>query len=75
MSLLHQVLDILIGGLIAGLTHFMLNFAIADPNLPVTIGVILASMYYFSRNPWGASREQGKQWNERIDAMYERVLP
>ncbi|SDG09820.1 hypothetical protein [Halorientalis regularis] len=75
MSLLHQILDILIGGLIAGLTHFTLSLVIEDPNLPVTIGVILASMYYFSRNPWGGSREQGRRWNERIDAIYERVLP
>ncbi|AQL42400.1 hypothetical protein BV210_06585 [Halorientalis sp. IM1011] len=75
MSFLHQVLDILIGGLIAGLSHFMLSFAIADPNLPVTIGVILASMYYFSRNPWGGSREQGRRWNRRIDKMYDKVLP
>ncbi|WP_336000920.1 hypothetical protein [Halorientalis halophila] len=75
MSLLHQILDVLIGGLIAGVSHFLLSFVIADPNLPVTIGVILASMYYFSRNPWGANPEQAERTNERIDEVYEKILP
>lgn len=76
MSLRSQVLDIVIGGLIAGLTTFVLgNFVVGDQQLAVTIAVILASMYYFSRNPWGATPEQGRAINERIDAAYDRVLP
>lgn len=75
MSFLSQVLDIVIGGLIAGLTTFLLGTVVADQQLPVTVGVILASMYYFSRNPWGTTPEQGEEINARIDAVYERVLP
>ena len=49
MSVAHQMVDVLVSGLIAGLSSFLLSaFA---PQLAVTIGVILASMYYFSRNP------------------------
>jgi hypothetical protein len=71
MSFAHQVVDILISGLIAGLSAFV--FSAAAPRLAVTIGVILASMYYFSRNPWGS--QNGNQINRQIDDLYERYLP
>ena len=51
MSVAHQIVDVLISGVIAGLSAFVLSAA--APRFAVTIGVILASMYYFSRNPWG----------------------
>lgn len=75
MSFLSQVLDIVISGLIAGLGTFALGSVIADQQFAVTVGVILASMYYFSRNPWGTNREQGAKFNDRIDDIYDRILP
>jgi hypothetical protein len=75
MSFLSQLLDVILGGLIAGLSTFMLGAVIADQQLAVTVGVILASMFYFSRNPWGTSREQAVLINERIDDLYDKVLP
>ena len=47
MSVAHQLVDVLVSGLIAGLSSFVIG-ALA-PQLGVTIGVILASMYYFFR--------------------------
>ncbi|WP_049902687.1 hypothetical protein [Halococcus agarilyticus] len=67
MSIAHQVVDILV----SGLSSFLLSaFA---PQLAVTIGVILASMYYFSRNPWGS--QNGEEINDQVDDLYERYLP
>ena len=71
MSVAHQMVDVLISGVIAGLSSFLLSaFA---PRLAVTIGVILASMYYFSRNPWGS--QNGDAINDQLDDLYERYLP
>ena len=70
MSVAHQTVDVLVSGLIAGLSSFLLSaFA---PRLAVTIGVILASMYYFSRNPWGS--QNGDAINDRVDELYDRYL-
>jgi hypothetical protein len=71
MSVAHQAVDVLVAGLIAGVSSFAIG-AVA-PELAVTIGVVFASMYYFSRNPWGSS--QGEAYNERIDELYDRFLP
>ena len=71
MSVAHQLVDVLVSGLIAGLSSFVIG-ALA-PQLGVTIGVILASMYYFSRNPWGSQR--GEEYNKAIDDLYDRYLP
>ncbi len=71
MSFAHQLVDILISGAIAGLSAFL--FSAVAPQFAVTIGVILASMYYFSRNPWGSQR--GDEINDRVDELYERYLP
>jgi hypothetical protein len=71
MSVAHQIVDVLLAGLIAGLSSFVIG-AIA-PQVSVTIGVILASMYYFSRNPWGS--QHGVQYNDAIDDLYDRYLP
>ena len=73
MSVLYQVVDIVIGGLIAGATTFVIGTLVADQQLAVTVGVVLASMYYFSRNPWGVS--DGAKYNDAIDDLYDRVLP
>jgi ABC-type Fe3+ transport system permease subunit len=71
MSVAHQMVDVLVSGLIAGLSSFLLSaFA---PQLAVTIGVILASMYYFSRNPWGS--QNGDAINDQVDELYDRYLP
>ena len=71
MSVAHQVVDVIVSGVIAGLSSFLLSaFA---PGLAVTIGVILASMYYFSRNPWGS--QNGDAINDQLDDLYDRYLP
>lgn len=75
MSFLSQLLDVILGGLLAGLTTFALGAVVADQQLAVTVGVILASMFYFSRNPWGTNEEQAVEINDRIDALYDRILP
>ena len=75
MSFLSQLLDVIIGGLLAGLSTFVLGFAVPDQQFAVTVGVILASMFYFSRNPWGTSRTQAVAINDRIDDLYARILP
>jgi hypothetical protein len=71
MSVAYQIVDILIAGVIAGLSAFVLSAA--APRFAVTIGVILASMYYFSRNPWGS--QDGDEINRQIDDLYDRYLP
>lgn len=71
MSVAHQLVDVLVSGLIAGLSAFLLGAVV--PQLSVTLGVIFASMYYFSRNPWGSQR--GEEYNETIDDLYDRYLP
>lgn len=71
MSVAHQMVDVFIAGLIAGLSAFV--FGTVAPQLAVTLGVIFASMYYFSRNPWGSQR--GDEFNKAIDDLYERYLP
>ena len=71
MSFAHQLVDIVVSGVIAGLSVVL--FGPVAPRLAVTIGVILASMYYFSRNPWGSQR--GDEINDRVDDLYERYLP
>jgi hypothetical protein len=67
--LLHQILDIAIAGLIAGFTT--LSLSVALPRLSVSVGVLLAAAYYFSRYPWGGD---GERFNDQIDALYDRLL-
>jgi hypothetical protein len=43
------------------------------PRYALVIGVVLASSYYFSRNPWGSP--EGDRINEYIDDVYDRYLP
>ncbi|EMA48913.1 hypothetical protein C448_02256 [Halococcus morrhuae DSM 1307] len=71
MSVAYQIVDVLIAGVVAGLSAFVLSAI--TPRFSVTIGVILASMYYFSRNPWGS--QSGDDLNRRIDDLYDRYLP
>ena len=71
MSVAHQVVDILLSGVIAGVTTFLVS-AVA-PEYALVLGVVLASMYYFSRNPWGS--QDGDRINEVIDDAYDRFLP
>jgi hypothetical protein len=72
MSLTHQVADIAVGGLVAGLSTFLLG-AVLAPSFAVTVGAFLAAMYYFSRNPWGSP--DGQKYNDAIDEFYDRLLP
>lgn len=71
MSFAHQVLDVAVAAALAGVTTYLL--AVVVPEQAVTVGVMLASAYYFSRNPWGAP--DGAAYNDRIDEFYDRVLP
>lgn len=69
--LYYQFVDVLIAGAVAALVAFLL--AAVVPRLATSVAVILASMYYFSRNPWGSQR--GEEYNEAIDDVYDRFLP
>ena len=71
MSLKRQLLDMAIAGLVAGLSTFMIGFIALEPAL--TIGVALASIYYFSRYPWGS--QHGEKYNKQIDDFYDEHLP
>jgi hypothetical protein len=71
MSLAYQVVDVVIAALLAGLSSFLVSVVL--PEFAVTTGIVLACMYYFWRNPWGAV--DGAAYNERIDEVYDRVLP
>ena len=71
MSLKRQLFDMAIAGVIAGLSTFMIGFIAVEP--AITIGVVLACIYCFSRYPWGS--QQGEAYNERIDSLYDEYLP
>jgi hypothetical protein len=71
MGLARQLFDLLLAGAIAGaLTVAIAPFA---PDSAPLFAVMVATMYYFSRYPWGA--REGAKYNERIDAVYDRLLP
>lgn len=72
MSLRYQIVDILLGGLLAGIGTFVLGELIA-PYLAVALGTFFAAMFYFSRNPWGSPN--GAEYNDAIDDFYDRYLP
>lgn len=72
MSLTHQIADIVIGGVLAGVATFVLG-AVVQPYLAISMGAFFAAMYYFSRNPWGSPN--GAQYNQAIDDFYDRFLP
>ncbi|RNJ25458.1 hypothetical protein [Halosegnis longus] len=69
MGVLFQALDIVIAGILAGVTTFVL--ATVAPNVAVSVGVLAAGLYYFSRNPWGGN---GEEVNDAIDDVYARLL-
>ena len=71
MSLKHQLFDILLAGIIAGLATFTISFVAFQAAL--AIGLALASMYYFSRYPWGS--QNGEEYNDLIDEFYEEHFP
>lgn len=71
MSLKYQLFDILLAGIIAGLSTFMISFVAFEAAL--AIGLALASMYYFSRYPWGS--QNGEEYNDIIDKFYENHFP
>jgi len=72
MPVLHQVVDLLVAAVIAGTTTFLWGL-VFPPAVSVLLGSIFASMFYFSRNPWGSPR--GRKYNEWIDDLYDRFLP
>jgi hypothetical protein len=69
-ALYYQFVDVLVAGVIAAVVAFALVPVTAQAT---SIAVVLASMYYFSRNPWGST--QGERYNETIDRLYGRYLP
>ena len=72
MALSHQLVDIVVGGLVATVSFTVLGFVLT-PSYAVAMGAFFAATYYFSRNPWGSP--DGEQYNERIDEFYDRLLP
>lgn len=73
MSTLHQIVDIILAGLVAGLVAFPMS--VVAPQVATSVGVAAASAFYFSRHPWGVNAEDGMAYNEQVDRMYERYLP
>jgi hypothetical protein len=73
MSTLHQIVDIILAGLVAGLVAFPMS--VVAPQVATSVGVAAASAFYFSRHPWGVGAEDGLAYNEEIDGIYERYLP
>lgn len=71
MSFAHQVIDIVISGLVAGLVTFLVSSV--APRVAITVGVLFAGIYYFSRNPWASQNPE--EINELIDGIYDRLLP
>ena len=69
MSTKYQILDIILAGLVAGLTTFMISFVSVDLSLP--IGMTFASGFYFSRHPWGSQR--GSEINDKIEDFYNSL--
>ena len=70
MAFAYQVLDIVIAGILAGVTAFAL--ASVTPRIATDMGVLFAALYYFSRNPWGGN---GEDINEAVDGVYAKLLP
>jgi len=73
VSTVHQIVDILLAGLLAGAVAF--GVSVVSPQAAVSVGVAAASAFYFSRHPWGVSGEDAAEYNAAIDAAYERYLP
>ncbi|MFB6200652.1 MAG: hypothetical protein ABEI98_01430 [Halorhabdus sp.] len=73
MSTAHQVVDIILAGLVAGVVAFALS--LAAPRAATSVGVAAASAFYFSRHPWGVPAETGREYNQRLDDLYDRYLP
>lgn len=71
MGFARHVVDILVAGLIAGVSSFFVSAV--SPDVSITLGVAFACMYYFSRYPWGS--RHGSEYNERIDEVYDKYLP
>lgn len=71
MGVARQAIDIVIAGLIAGISSFVVSAL--SPDMSVTVGVALAIMYYFSRYPWGST--EGEKYNEMIEDLYDQYLP
>lgn len=70
MSFAYQVLDIVIAGILAGITAF--GLAGIAPAVATDVGVLFAALYYFSRNPWGGN---GDEVNAAIDDVYASLVP
>lgn len=73
MSTAHQIVDVLLAGLLAGSVAFALS--IAAPQAATSVGVAAAAAFYFSRHPWGVSAETGREYNEQFDELYDQYLP
>ncbi|PSP99148.1 hypothetical protein BRC89_05595 [Halobacteriales archaeon QS_4_70_19] len=73
MSTAHQVVDILLAGLIAGIVAFPMS--VIAPRAATSVGVAAAAAFYFSRYPWGVDEESGREYNRQLDDVYDRYLP
>ena len=71
MSVAYQFADVVVATILAVVA--LAVFGTLAPSTALTMAVLSACTYYFSRNPWGSP--DGDAFNERIDALYDRVLP
>lgn len=72
MSLARQVFDLVVAGSIAGSLTVILSFFIPVDSASL-VAVMVATMYYFSRYPWGA--RDGEKYNEKIEEIYDQYFP
>ena len=70
MAFAYQLLDIVIAGILAGVTTFAI--ATVAPRIATDMGVLFAALYYFSRNPWGGN---GEEINAAVDEAYAALVP
>ena len=71
MSVARQMVEVVVASVLA-IAGILLT-ALIVPSMAQTVGIIIACGYYFSRYPWGSRQPEGI--NDRIDAVYDRVLP
>lgn len=72
MSLAWQVFDLVVAGSIAGSLTVLLSFLLPVDSASL-VAVMVATMYYFSRYPWGS--RDGEKYNEKIEEIYDEYLP
>ena len=72
MPIIRQGFDLILAIIFAIGFATTLTLVGLDTSSAEMLGVILGTVYYFSRYPWG--RPGGEKYNETIDELYERYF-